>query len=158
VRSGEYQIDRFTLARISVTEYVRQFWWYIAIVPLFGLVAVIFGFGPLRVIGITAMLWPLTIPGRAVLSTGKAAKLFRAGTYATWDETAIYFHAANGGGMKLEWMAVRAVVLSGAFLVFRTRRLGFVPIPLAALSDTQIEQLRNGPTSTRSQLSSDNPI
>jgi hypothetical protein len=143
VRSGEYQIDRFTLARISVNEYVRQFWWYIAIVPLFGLAAVIFGFGPLRVIGVTAMLWPLTIPGRAALTTGKAAKLFRAGTYATWDASAIYFHAVNGGGMKLEWTAVRSVVETGGFLVFRTRRLGFVPIPLTALTENQVEQLKS---------------
>ncbi len=149
MRSGEYQIDRFTLARISVGEYVRQFWWYIAIVPAFGLAAVIFGFGPLKVIGVTAMLWPLTIPGRAALSTGKAAKLFRAGTYATWDENAIYFHAATGGGMKLEWNAVRTVVQTGDYIIFRTRRLGFVPIPASALTAPQIDHLLNGPTSFR---------
>lgn len=141
MRSEPYQIDRFTLAAVATREYLKQFWWYVAIIPTFGLLCLIFGFGPLRVIGITALMWPLTIPGRAALTTGKTGRLFAQGTVASWDDQAIYFHAPDGGGMKLEWAVVRKVVINGNFLVFRTRRLGFIPIPLSALSDVQRENL-----------------
>ena len=141
MRSESYQIDRFTLATVATREYLKQFWWYVAIIPTFGLLCLIFGYGPIQVIGVTALMWPLTIPGRAALTTGKTGRLFAQGTYVTWDDRALYFHATDGGGMKLEWAVIRKVVINGNFLVFRTRRLGFIPIPLASITDSQRENL-----------------
>src|SRR5277367_2984479 len=43
-----YRISRTELARIASEEYLRTFWWIVAPVPIAGILAIVFGAGPLQ--------------------------------------------------------------------------------------------------------------
>jgi hypothetical protein len=133
IESKRFQISRVQLAMLASEEYVRSFWWIVAIIPAFGLIAVLFGHGVLQVVGLTALLWPFSIPARSVLSSSRAGKLLAAGTRMTADGTAIYLHSDSGGGMKLDLASVRDLVVRHGYYLVRLRRLGFIPIPVECL-------------------------
>lgn len=130
--SPEYRLSSTEFVNLAASEYVRTFWWYVAIVPLFGLLAVVFGEGPLRTIGGMAVLWPLSIPARAVLSTAKARRLFGAGVRARVEEDGLYIVPSQPGvkGLRLRWGWVRSVRERGEWALIQTRRFGFLPVPV----------------------------
>jgi hypothetical protein len=130
-----FRIPRYLLARLAVEEYVRQFWWFVIIVPLFGIVALIWGSGILQAIGMFAVLWPVTIPARAVLGGWKAGTFFSDGVKLAADEDALYFAGQKGKGMKLSLSSVRKVAERHGFLVIRFGIGDFVAIPTEALSE-----------------------
>ncbi len=130
-----FRIPRYVLARLAAEEYVRQFWWFVLIVPLFGAVAFVWGSGLLQAIGILGILWPVTIPARAILGGWKAGTFFSSGVRLSMDDEALYFAGSNGKGMKLSRSSVRKVVERHGFLIVRFGVGEFVAVPLEALGD-----------------------
>lgn len=135
VETAPYRIPRFQLGMLGAEEYIRGFWWFMATAPIFGLIAVLTMRGVAQVIGMTALLWPFSIPARAVLSSGKASRLFTKGTWMAADADTLYFFSETGNGMKLPLQGVRDLVRRNRFYLVRMRRLAFVAIPLSAFAD-----------------------
>ncbi|RYG49270.1 hypothetical protein EON79_01930, partial [bacterium] len=52
-----YRLSPSELVRVAALEYFRSFWWYVAIVPAFGVIALIFGDNFLRAIGMMATVF-----------------------------------------------------------------------------------------------------
>lgn len=139
--TSEYRISRYDLARLATEEYLRTFWWLAAIVPSFGIITLILSRGILQIIGYLALLWPFTIPARAILSTSKAARLFLNGTRMTCEDDTIFFHAKDGKGLKLQLDSVRGTVQRRGFTLIQFRSWNpvplpaFIPIPNSAFAD-----------------------
>jgi hypothetical protein len=139
--SKKYRVSRIVLARLAAEEYVRTFWWFVLIIPIFGVICLAFGSGLLQVIGFMAVLWPFSIPARAVLSSSKAAKLLTRGTWVKLENGTFFFSAEDGKGLKLSLSSVRDVVVRGDYALVRMRRFGFIPIARAALAEGDLEKL-----------------
>jgi hypothetical protein len=127
-----FRIPRTVLARLGAEEYLLHFWWLVLGFPLYGLWALLLsGTDALRLTGMVALAWPLTVPARAVLSTNKGDTLF--------------FVPEGGDGFRLAIASVIRLVTRNGFYILRLRRLGFVAVPQDAfVSDedrTQFEQL-----------------
>lgn len=139
LKTEPFRISRLQLAYLASAEYLRTLWWVIAVVPVFGIICVIFGRGLLQVIGFTAILWPFSIPARGILATGKSAKLFQDGCWAQIDQEFVTFYGATDRVPQLRWQlplrSIRDVVCRGPLLLIRTRRLGIAPIRLDAFTD-----------------------
>lgn len=119
---------------IASGEYLRAFWWFVLPVPLFGALAFMFGGTQImKGVGLFAILWPLSIPARAVLATSKAGRLFENGVHLSADDENLYFHGVDGSGLRLRIDSVRDAVRRPGFVVLRLRSLGFVPVLESAL-------------------------
>jgi hypothetical protein len=114
---------------------VRRFWWFVLITPIFGLAVLVFGTGLLQVIGIFAILWPLTIPARAVLGAWKTGGFFAAGVTLTLDDDYLLFAGNREAGMKLRLAAVRSIAKRHGFMLLRFGIGEFVAIPLSQLEE-----------------------
>ena len=147
--SAKYRISRIVLARLTAEEYLRSFWWFALIVPVFGITCLLFGSGLLQVIGFMAILWPFSIPARAILSSSKASKLLSRGTWVRFEEQTLYFCADEGTGLKLSLNAVRDIVVRGEYVLIRLRHFGFVPIPMSALSADFTEKVSHAIRNSR---------
>lgn len=132
IQSNVYQITRTELARLASEEYLAQFWWFVAAVPAFGLVAIIFADGALRVIGGMAVLWPFSIPARSVVSTSKSSRLFNAGCHVELSDGQIRFIGEYRNGKRLRYTVeldrIKEVRHRRDMLLVRTRLPGFLPI------------------------------
>lgn len=132
ITTASYRLGRYELMLLTALEYLRSFWWFVIITPIFGVVAIAFGSGLLQVIGMMAVLWPFSIPARAILSTNRSARLFTGGCHLVADEDKLIFLAdatePKRLRMVLEPPAIRDAVERGRYLLVRTRRLGFAPI------------------------------
>lgn len=137
IRTRSFSVTRLQLAYLAAEEYVRTFWWYVAIVPVFGLLAVIFGRGPVQTLGFLGLLWPISIPARAIFSTTKASRLLRDGVFVSTNDDYLLVHGRGGEGLKLEFVAVRGAVERQGHLLIRTRRFGFIPIALSAFDSAE---------------------
>ncbi len=133
--SERFTVSRFDLAKVGAITYFKSFWWFALTIPLFGIVALAFGTGILRAIGAMALLWPLTIPGRAFLASSKSSRLFTRGCKVLGDETALYFQGDNKEGMKMLRESFRRIDSLGDLDLIHTRRLAVIPIPKAAWSE-----------------------
>ncbi len=144
IRTNPYQLNRIELSFLSAKEYLRMFWWYVAIVPVFGLGLVIFATGPLQMIGMMAMMWPLTIPGRAFLTSSRSSRLFTQPCFMQADENQIAFYSeATEPKQKryvLRAVEIRDVIERGDLLLVRTRKLGFAPIKRDAFPAPKVEE------------------
>ena len=144
--TSEFRIDRYRFVFLAASEYVRSFWWFILPVPLFGIIAAIWGYSYLKALGVLALLWLLTIPSRAFLATSRGSRLFVRGATALLDEDRIYFKANEGKGVMVPRTSLRDVVDRGQFFIVRTRRLGILPIPKTSLlSPESTESLLSAP-------------
>jgi hypothetical protein len=151
ITSEKYRISRIVLARLTAEEYLRSFWWFALIVPVFGITCLLFGSGLLQVIGFMAILWPFSIPARAILSSSKASKLLARGTWVRFEDQTLYFCADEGTGLKLSLNAVRDIVVRGDYLLIRMRRFGFVPILRTALPEGSLSALQAAIAKTKRQ-------
>ena len=114
------------MAYLAVAIYLRTYWWFASIVPAFG-IAWLFLMPPsLKAIGLMALLWPLSLPARAILATTKAGRLLEKGTRASLEEETLFLHGEEGGGFRLALSAVRRTLRSRGFsvLVLRARLRG----------------------------------
>jgi hypothetical protein len=128
-------IARFELAKIAALEYFRNFWWFALVIPLFGVIAIVFGAGQLKIIGIMAVCWPLTIPGRSLLATGKSARLFTSGCIVWSDGENLYFEGDDGKGVRMKPENFRKRIESNQYDILSTRRFGIAPVPINAWPD-----------------------
>jgi hypothetical protein len=139
ITSDVYRLFRSELMLLTAREYLRSFWWFAIATPLFGVLAVVFGTGLLQVVGMMAILWPFSIPARAVMTTTKSARLFTGGCRMEASIDQIVFLGEKSEPkrlrMILEPFTIRDLVQRGDFLLIRTRRLGFVPVRSSALGD-----------------------
>jgi hypothetical protein len=142
IRTNPYELNRLELSLLSAKEYLRMFWWYVAIVPAFGLLLLIFTTGPLQVIGLMAMLWPLTIPGRAFITSSRSSRLFTQPCYMEADESQVVFYSVAREPKQLRYVIraveIRDTVDRGGLLLLRTRKLGFAPIKKAAFPAAEV--------------------
>lgn len=118
-----------------MAQYLRSYWWFAAIIPLFGVIATIVGSGLLRGMGIFALLWPFTLPARAIVASSKTGKLLEKGAWASFEEGFFYLHGENGQGFKMSLGSVRRVDRRMGFFVLVIPRGAFIPIPLSAASE-----------------------
>jgi hypothetical protein len=132
-----FRIPRYLLARLAAEEYVRQFWWFVLVIPLFGALMMVLGTGLLRWIGYFALAWPITIPTRAVLGGWKAGTFFSSDVQLAADDENLYFAGPNGKGMKLAMGSVRKVIERHGFLILRFGIGEFVAIPREALGEKE---------------------
>jgi hypothetical protein len=150
LKTRPFQIPRLRLAYLAGEEYLRTLWWIAATVPTFGIVMLIFGDRLMQVIGMMAILWPISIPARGIVSSGKAGSLFTRGCFAELDDQYLTFYDTSNRPRPLRWRVsleeVRDVVERRDFLVVRMRRMGFVAIPLSAFQseDDRAEFVRTG--------------
>jgi hypothetical protein len=145
-RTEPFRIPRYVLIRVAAEEYVRTYWWFVLITPVFGLLAIFSGVYLLQVIGIFAALWPLTIPARAALTGWKSGSFFEKPSSLELVDDELLFHGENGRGMKLSVPSIRAVIERNGFLIVKFGIGEFVAIPLATpgLDIKQLELAANG--------------
>ena len=129
-RTAPFRVSRLSLAYLAVALYVRTYWWFAAIVPGFGLVWLLLMPLSLKAVGLMALLWPLSLPARAILATSKTGKLLQKGARATLEHKTLYLHGEDGGGFRLDLSAVRRTVRTRGFLVLVLSRGDFVALPL----------------------------
>lgn len=134
LRTDDFRVSRLSLAYLAVAQYLRTYWWFVAVIPTFGLVMFFFGPGVMRVMGMMAILWPFSLPARAVFATSKTGKLLEKGAYASLEEGVLYLHGTEGNGMKLSLSSVRRIERRRGFLVLVLSRGAFVALPQTALS------------------------
>lgn len=138
IKSNPYSLTRTELARLASEEYVRNFWWFVASIPAFGLIAVAFGEGALRVIGIMALMWPFSIPARSVLSTSKSSRLFTQGCRVEASDEELVFIGEYRDGKRLRYKVdvfrLKTVIRRKGMLIIRTRLPGFLPVREDAFS------------------------
>lgn len=142
--TAPYRLTRTEFARVAAKEYLRTFWWFFAITPLFGLILLIFTQGLLQVIGMTAILWPFSIPARSILNTNKASRLFTGGCRLAVFEDRLEFRGETPerkSGKPLRMILaeneIRDVVRRGDYLMVRTYRLRSAPVAVAAFADEE---------------------
>ena len=101
-------------------------------VPVFGIAAMAFGDGIMRVVGCMALLWPFSIPARSVISTRKSSRLFSEGCHVEADEEKITFIGDYHGGKRLRYILeiwrLKEAKHVGDLILLRTRIPGFLPI------------------------------
>ena len=141
LRSKPFQVAPLQLAYVSVYEYARQFWWYVSIVPVFGLLLLVLGRGVLQGAGMMALLWPLSLPVRAIYASRKSRKLFGSPTEAEFREDGVYFHPLGGKGLRLDRGSIRALFVRKEWIVVSTRMLHFIPIPRESFAEADLESL-----------------
>ena len=132
MRTDDFRVSRLALAYLAVAQYVRTYWWFVAIVPGFGLLCLLFGPGVMKAMGLMALLWPLSLPARAIFATSQAGKLLERGAWASIEEGTLYLHGLEGGGLKLVLASVRRVEQRRGFLVLVLSRGDFIALPMNA--------------------------
>jgi len=135
LRTDEFRVSRLSLAYLAVAQYVRTYWWFVAIVPGFGLLCLLFGPGVMKAMGLMAFLWPFSLPARAIFATSKTGKLLERGAWASLEGGTLYLHGLEGGGLKLALASVRRVERRRGFLVLVLSRGDFIALPSSATPD-----------------------
>ena len=75
IETKQYRISRSQLAYWTAFEYIRRFWPAFISFPISGLILYFFlPVAQVQALAVLMMLWPFSIPARAILITGKAAK------------------------------------------------------------------------------------
>ncbi len=139
MRTEPFRVSRLAFAYLGVARYLRSYWWFAAIIPAFGLVALAFGAGILRAMGLMALLWPLSLPARAIFATSKAGRLMERGAWASLEDNVLYLHGEDGG-LRIGLEFVRRIERTRGFLVLVLAREDFVALPLSALGDDFIRR------------------
>ena len=141
IETQPYVVPRLRLAYIAAEEYVRSFWFFVLGIPLGGVALVAFGDRSMQVIGMFALLWPFSIPARAILITNKASRLFASGAWMRAGEEEIEFLGTKPGAngkplrMAISRDLIRDVVTRQGMYLVRTYRLNFAPVDPSAFRD-----------------------
>jgi hypothetical protein len=125
------------LARLAAEEYVRSFWWFVIIPPLFGMVAMFSGNRVIYAIGLFGLFWPFTIPARAVLTGWKAGGFFSQPVTVRIEGEMLLFFGAGDRGMKLHLASVRKVVDRNGYVLFVFGIGQFAAIPSEIVQDVE---------------------
>ncbi len=142
MKTETFRVSRLQFAYLAVAQYLRTYWWFAAIVPLFGVAMLALGSGVMKVMGLMALFWPFSLPARAILATSRAGKLMEKGAWASLEDDVLYLHGTDGDGLKLALSKVRRVERRRGFLVLVLARGDFVALPLSALPQGFEEEAR----------------
>lgn len=143
LRTEPFRVGRLELAYLGVAEYLRTYWWFAAIVPLFGILMLVLAPGVMKAMGVMALLWPFSLPARAIVATSKAGKLMERGVWASLEDGVLYLHG-EGTGLKLSLAKLRRVERRRNFLVLSMARGDFLALPLRAVSTEFAGAIENG--------------
>lgn len=144
MRTETFRVSRLALAYLAVAQYVRTYWWFVSVIPAFGLALLLFAPGVMKAMGLMALFWPFSLPARAIFATSRAGKLMEKGAYASLEESVLYLHGTDGDGVKLSLAKVRRIETRRGFLVFVLPRGDFVAVPLDVLPPGFAERARQG--------------
>lgn len=132
--SETYRLTRSQVAYWGAREYIRRLWWAFVAIPLSGVLLLIFGSGLMRVIGVMAVVWPLTIPARSTLATRGVARRLTLPTTLLKDDEYLYFATEpRERSFRVKLSEIRSATLRGDALVIEIRPLGFAFVPFGAL-------------------------
>lgn len=135
IQTRPYVVSRLRLAYLAAEEYFRTFWFFVVAIPLGGIALLAFGDPTIKAIGVFALIWPASIPARAILISTKASRLFSNGVMMRAGEDEIEFLGTKPGkGGKPMRLAIPRTLIRGGLVrrqgmfLLRTYRLTFVPI------------------------------
>ena len=145
IESTEYRISRSQLVYWSANEYIRRFWPAFIAFPVSGLLLLVFmptqvGIG----LGTMMILWPLSIPARAILLTGRAAKRVLSPTRMVAEGEHVYF-IVNPMDLnyRVNKKSVRDVIRRKEYVCIELWKFKMIFVPLNALEDKNaVKELR----------------
>jgi hypothetical protein len=116
-----FQLTGAQLIRVSSAAYLQRFWWFASIYPLFGAGLLLLTTDPLaRYVGVIALLWPFTIPLRAVYTLTRARRI-SSNTRIGVDGDDLVNMGENGREVRRPIEAIKSVRrVSGAILLYTT--------------------------------------
>lgn len=137
-----FTLTRLQVALASAEEYVRALWWILIPVPIFGVLALLQAPNDLiRGIGTICLVWPLTIPIRAVTASARAGAIYGQPTVFAVDDEWLYLVAKSGRGTKLHRSQVWNARLSRGIWRIKTRRLSVLFVPAEAVIPGHSQEL-----------------
>ena len=140
IKTNPFAIPPSRLAYLYAEEYVRSFWWMFIGIPISGLVVLLLVPGAIaKYIGMVCLLWPVTIPARAVLLSRKISKVLSKPTTAEFREDGIYFEGQDIRSRAL-WSTIRNAEVRKEYLILRTRKLSVLLVPMSSIPEEQQEQ------------------
>jgi len=141
ITSGVYRLSRLELAYLTCEEYLRNYWWFAATVPIGGLGLMIFGQGPMVALGMLAFLWPFSIPARGIIFTTKSSRLFANGCHveATIEDVNIIGEYKDGKRLRypVATNRLKSVLRRKGMIILRTRMPGFLAVKESAFSSEE---------------------
>ena len=154
--SEPYRLTRSQVAYWGAREYVRRLWWAFVAIPLFGVLALAFGQHPvLQVMGLMAIVWPITIPGRSMLATRGVSRRLTLPTRLLRDDEHLYFAtepAERSYRKRLD--GIRSATIRVDALAIEINPLGFAFVPLRAIGGREgAERLAASLVPSRSEAS-----
>lgn len=104
------------------------------------MIALVLGSGVLQVMGLMALLWPLSLPARAIFATSKAGRLMERGAWASLEGTTLFVHGEDEG-VRLDLAAARRVERRRGFIVLSLARGDFLALPLAGIGPAFADEI-----------------
>lgn len=145
IDTNEYRISRSQLVYWSANEYVRRFWPAFIAFPITGLLMIVLMQTQMAIgLGLLMILWPFSIPARAILLTGRAAKRVLSPTRMVAEGEHLYFIVQP---MELNYRinkkSIRDVIRRKEYVVVELWKFKLVYIPIGGFqSNEDIERLR----------------
>lgn len=138
-------MSRSQLVYWSANEYIRRFWPAFIAFPITGILLMVLmptqiGIG----LGMIMILWPMSIPARSILLTGKAAKRVLSPTRMVAEGEHLYF-IVNPMEMnyRVNKKSVRDVILRHEYVVIELWKYKLIFVPLNAFIDkVAVQQLQ----------------
>ena len=138
-------MSRSQLVYWSANEYIRRFWPAFLAFPITGILLMVLmptqvGIG----LGMIMILWPMSIPARSILLTGKAAKRVLSPTRMVAEGEHLYF-IVNPMEMnyRVNKKSVRDVILRNEYVVIELWKFKMIFVPLSAFSEkSAVQQLQ----------------
>jgi hypothetical protein len=131
--SEPYSIRRAELAYATAEVYFRTYWWFILGIPVAG-IAILFALPMLRIVGGLMVLWPISIPARAVLISGKTYRRLGAQTVARVGENEAFIEPEGQTPVRIHYNWVRKVMKSGQLFILVGPRGAFTAIRSSAFN------------------------
>ena len=112
--SETYIIGRLELAYATAALYVRTLWWALIGIPISGvLILILMPLPIMRYLGAVMILWPISIPGRAVVITVDQRKLYVRPTIASFREEGFFLDPEGGSPTRIPLTWVRRALRRG---------------------------------------------
>lgn len=123
------------LAYATAALYVRTLWWALIGIPISGiLILILFKLPIMQYLGAVMILWPITIPGRAVVITSDQRKLYMQRTVAAFRDEAFYLDPEGGTPTRIPLTWIRRAFRRGEMWVLVGDRGKVVLIKASAFS------------------------
>jgi hypothetical protein len=131
-----FRLTYLELMKAATLEYLRNFWWYIGLYPIFGLALIFFGPNELmRNIGVLALLWPLTLPLRARVPLSRAMRVREDVRIGVEGDELLLISGDRESRRPLG--SVRRVVDASGFLYLYTGPMHYLIVPRNAFESPE---------------------